>query len=144
MTDKILINKFLKKFEVKVEHNNFIVVEKGTSQQFSDDGFSYMFLKIFSTFNIDKDTLSIDLYKSWYKNKKKKHVEKLDKYLEICSVKLGLRDWEVTSLDGTHVSYNSIYNLFSKNFDIEFIDRYYGNWLSNKVMDISESIMNQW
>lgn len=144
MTDKIIINKFLKKFEVKIEHNNFVVVEKGTSQQFSDDGFSYMFLKIFSTFNIDKDTLSIDLYKSWYKNKKKKHVEKLDKYLESCSVKLGLRDWEVTSLDGTHVSYNSVYNLFSKNFDIEFIDRYYGNWLSNKVMDISESIMNQW
>ena len=144
MNDKILINKFLKKFEVKIEHKNFVVVEKNTSQQFSDEEFSNMFLKIFSTFNIDKNTLSIDLYKSWYKNKKKKHVKKLDEYLESCNVKLGLRDWEVTSSDGTHVSYNSVYKLFSKNFDIEFIDRYYGNWLSNKVIDISESIMNQW
>jgi hypothetical protein len=144
MTDRIIINKFLKRFKVKIQSSNFVIVEKHTNQEFSDEQFSYIFLKIFNTFSIDKNTLSIDLYKSWYKSEKKKHVKKLEQYLENCTVTLGLCDWDVTAQDGTRVTYNSVYRLFSNNFDIEFIDRYYSNWLSEKVIDISESLMNQW
>jgi hypothetical protein len=144
MTDIIIINKFLKKFTVKIKSSNFVVIEKSTKQEFSDEEFSLMFLKIFNAFNIDENTMSIDLYKSWYKNKKKKYVKKLDEYLENCTVKLGLCDWDVTAPDGTNVSYNSVHRLFKNNFDIMFIDRYYYNWLSDKVIDISESIMSQW
>jgi hypothetical protein len=144
MTDRIIIKKFLKNYKIKIKTSDFVILEKSTGQEFSDEQFSNMFLKIFNTFNIDKDTLSIDLYKSWYKSEKKKHVKKLEEYLENCTVKLGLCDWEITAQDGTNVTYNSVYRLFSNNFDIEFIDKYYNNWLSDKVIDISESLMNQW
>lgn len=144
MTDRIIINKFLKNFEVKVITNNFVVIDKITNQELNTAEFSVLCLTVFDTFIIEKDKLPFDVCQEWFTKKKKKYTQKLDGYLANCIVSLGTHDWEVKTPYGEIVTQNSIYELFKNSFSIKYINRYYNNWKTLKILDISESLINQW
>jgi hypothetical protein len=144
MTDKLIINKFLKNFEPKIIKNDFIIVDKVTKQELTNSEFTKLILTVFDTFFIEKDKLPFDICQEWFTKKKKKYVKELNGYLDSCVVNLGRHDWDVTDAHGNPITSDDVYKLFKNSFSIEFLNKYYNRWLSEKVLDISEELMNKW
>jgi hypothetical protein len=144
MTDKIIINKFLKNFEVKVITNKFIIIDKITKDELTISKFTNLCLNVFDTFSIEEDKLPFDICQEWFTQEKKKYVNGLDEYLANCAVNLGRYDWEVTDTEGNFITHDNLYKLFNNSFSIEFLDEYYNRWLSEKVLVISEELINKW
>ena len=144
MTDELIINKFLKNFEVSISKNDFIIIDKITKQELTNSEFTNAILVIFDTFFIETDKLPFDICQEWFTKKKKKYVKELNEYLDSCVIKLGRHDWDITDANGNPVTSDDIYELFKNSFSIGFFKKYYDRWLSEKILDISEELINKW
>ena len=140
MTDRIIIYKFLKNFEIRIQSHSFVMIDKVTKQEFKNSEFATLFLKVFDTYNTDENKQPIDICQEWYDKQKKKYTKLVDKYLSDCTVTLGTCNWEVKKPNGSIVNDEKILKLFGKKFDGGFLRDYYNRWFGEVVLDASEKI----
>ena len=62
MTDRLLIYRFLKNFDIKIGENDFIVFDKFNYQEFKNFEFSKLFLTIFDDYKTDDNRLPFEIY----------------------------------------------------------------------------------
>jgi hypothetical protein len=141
MTDRLLIYRFLKNFDIKIGADDFIVFDKFNHKEFKNSEFSKLFLSIFDDYTTDENLLPFEICQQWYDKKKTKYTRVLDKYLLDCVLSLGRTDWVVHKSDGTIVDEKKIKDLFSKKFDNKFLTNYYNRWYTENVINESEKIM---
>lgn len=142
MTDRTLIYKFLKNFDIKINDNEFIIFDKKINQEFKNYDFSKLFLIIFDEYKTDDNRLPFEICQEWFDKKKKKYTKDIDKYLSDCIIKLGNTDWVVYKSDGTIVTYEDVKKIFGNKFGKTFLYNYYNRWYTDNVINESEKIMN--
>lgn len=142
MTDRLLIYRFLRHFDIKVSDNDFIFIDKLNNQEFKNSEFTKLFLTIFDEYKTDDNRLPFEICQEWYSKKKTKYTKDIDKYLSDCKVRLGNTDWVVYKSDGSIVTEEKIYKLFSHKSNKRFLDNYYLRWYTENVINESEKIMN--
>jgi hypothetical protein len=141
MTDKIIIYKFLKSFDVKVNEHDFVIVDKIYKREYQTSEFSKLFLTVFDTYKTNDNRLPFEICQEWFDKQKRKHTKKIDDFLKNCQVKLGPRNWIIETKDGMTVTEEDIRKMFNDKIDSDFFEKYYTRWVSEKVLDESEKIM---
>ena len=145
MRDKEIIYKFLKSFSVRVDDNEhmFVIFDDFTRKKIFYDDFIKYFLKIFDVYKTDDERLSFEICQEWLDNEKSKLTIEIDNYLNTCQVRFGKYNWEVIDSEGNHISEEKISEVFLNNGSKKFILSCYDRWYTNKILEISNEIMNK-
>ena len=147
MTDRKIIHKFLRNFDVDIRDSNdsanYMILDKMNKQVFEPEEFRVVFHKVFGYYVTDKKEQSVEIFIHWFKSKKIKSTKKLYDYLNSCNVALGLRDWVITDAKGEIINLDNIKDKFNK-IPPNIIKRCFDDWYTDAVIDYSEKTMNEY
>ena len=74
MTDRKIIHKFLRNFDVDIRDSNdsanYMILDKMNKQVFEPEEFRVVFHKVFGYYITDKKEQSVEIFIHWFKSKK--------------------------------------------------------------------------
>lgn len=144
MTDELIVVGFLEEnFEPKIGDFQTEFYDKFTYKTLSNQEFITMIKKIFGDW-YDAEQQPFDIVSKWYYEKKRIFTEELDRYLDGCSVRLGLTNWVVVTPEGKIMTEHDMIKKLTPKFDRVFIEEYFTDWMSEKILEVSSKMMGEY
>lgn len=139
MTDIQLIWEYLDKhYKPMIDATGFVFIDRYTGRNTECSRLEFEVNKIFGSVLLDVELSVYQLFKEWFKSKSL--TLKLDRYFLCCDVHLGIRQWTV-KFNGKDIDIDTFKEAFKREYDVDFLETYYSEWMSNKICDKTERIM---
>ena len=99
---------------------------------------------IFADWKFDTNDSVSRVFDRWVKSFWEKTVEILSDYLKDCSAELGDTCWYPITSEGERFTVNKLVNKFKNELYGYFIEKYFDDWFTNKICDVSEQMMGEY
>lgn len=144
MSDELIVVGFLEEnFEPIIGQGMAEFYDKQTHRTLSNYDFNEFIRKIFGSWS-DAEKQPYEIVTKWFYEKKKIITKEVDEYLEGCSVRLGLTNWMVITPEGKIMNEHDMIKKLTPKFDRVFIEEYFTDWMSEKILEVSSKMMGEY